>query len=103
MKGHAVALVFVFLGVSSGFAQTKTPFEGAWRISEEILPGAKAAKTVDPQSSVFIFTKGYYTEVFVMRGQSRPQGPPAKDPQHLTDAEKIARFEQWRPFARTRA
>ena len=29
---------------------------------------------------------------------NRPEFPAAKDPAKLTDAEKIARFEQWNPF-----
>jgi hypothetical protein len=28
----------------------------------------------------------------------RPRFAPAKDPNKLTDAEKVARFEQWSPF-----
>ena len=98
MKRSALTIGFCLLAASASFAQTKTPFEGVWRISEEILPGTNAATTIDPQSSLIIFTRGYYTEVFVMRGQARASVPP-KDPQHLTDAEKIARYEQWRPFA----
>ena len=99
MKRSALTIGFCLLAASASFAQTKTPFEGVWRISEEILPGTNTATTIDPQSSLIIFTRGYYTEVFVMRGQPRAPGPPPKDPQNLTDAEKIARYEQWRPFA----
>jgi len=98
MKQSVLAFGFCLLAASASLAQTKMPFEGVWRISEEIMPGANAATTIDPQSSLIIFTRGYYTEVFVMRGQPRAQVP-LKDPQHLTDAEKIARYEQWRPFA----
>jgi len=99
MKRRALTIGLVLLAASASFAQTKTPFEGVWRMSEEILPGANAATTLDPQSSLIIFTRGYYTEVFVMRGQPRVPAPAPRDPQNLTDAEKIARYEQWRPFA----
>jgi hypothetical protein len=37
--------------------------------------------------------------MFVIRGQPRPPVASAKDPQNLTDSEKIARYAQWRPFA----
>jgi hypothetical protein len=46
-----------------------------------------------------IFTKGYYSQLFLRGTGPRPAVEPAKDPQKLTDAEKIARFEQWRPFS----
>jgi hypothetical protein len=30
--------------------------------------------------------------------EPRPQFAPEKDPNKLTDAEKLARYEQWKPF-----
>jgi hypothetical protein len=47
---------------------------------------------------LIIFTRGYYSEVYVTGGQPRAIVAPAKDPQKLTDAEKIALYEQWKPF-----
>ena len=71
MKRSALTIGFCLLAASASFAQTKTPFEGVWRISEEILPRTNAATTIDPQSSLIIFTRGYYTEVFVIKGHPR--------------------------------
>jgi hypothetical protein len=45
-----------------------------------------------------IFTKGYYSLLAVRGEQPRAAFAPAKDPGNLTDAEKIARYEQWNPF-----
>jgi len=47
---------------------------------------------------LFIFTKGYYSSLAVRARQPRPAVAPAKDPGNLTDAEKIARYEQWSQF-----
>jgi hypothetical protein len=53
----------------------------------------------NPQPGLLIFTKGHYSVVIVIAEKPRATVAPAKDPQNLTDAEKIARYEQWRPFA----
>lgn len=82
--------------------QTKTPVEGVWRVAEVVLPGAtpaeKGATITNPQPSLIIFTRRHYSQLTVRGQQPRAAVAPAKDPQKLTDAEKIARFEEWRPF-----
>ena len=93
MKRYALSLIFCLLIASAAFAQTKPSLEGAWKITEWVEKG----KTYSNLPGLFIFTKGYYSTVFVMSEQ-RPAVPRAKDPQNLTDADKIARFEQWRSF-----
>ncbi len=104
MKPYALSIVFCVLAASAAFAQTKTPIEGVWKIAEVIVPGGNpAAKGVtitntNPQPSLIIFTRGYYSVVNVMEPQPRAAVAPAKDPQNLTDSEKIARYEQWEPF-----
>jgi hypothetical protein len=75
-----------------------------WKIAELIIPGSlPGANGVDIRQgnrppNLLIFTKGYYSELIEMGTASRPAVAPPTDPQHLTDAEKIARYEQWRPF-----
>lgn len=104
MKRYALSIIFCALATSGAFAQTKLPVEGVWRVAERITPGTHPqAKGVtvtnrDPAPSLIIFTRGYYSEVYVTGGQPRTGFAPAKDPQNLTDAEKIARYEQWKPF-----
>jgi len=73
--------------------------EGVWRITEIVTTGANAATNASPQPSLVIFTRGHYSYVNVNGTQPRPTYAPAKDPAKLTDAEKIARFEQWNRFA----
>jgi len=100
MKRYALSLVFCVLGASAAFAQTKSPVEGVWKVAEVVVPGgnpdAKATPTTNP--GLLIFTKGYYSAMGVEGRQPRAAVGPAKDPKNLTDAEKIARYEQWRPF-----
>ena len=82
--------------------QTKSPVEGVWRITEVVMPGAtpaeKGTTITNPQPSLIIFTRGHYSQLVVRGQEPRAAVAPAKDPQNLTDAEKIARFEEWGPL-----
>jgi hypothetical protein len=103
MKRYALPIIFFLLTANAALAQTKTPVEGVWKIAERIVPGTNPrAKGVtitykDPPSLI-IFTRGYYSQVYLGEEEPRAAIPRAKDPQNLTDAEKIARYEQWRPL-----
>jgi hypothetical protein len=104
MKRYAFSIVFCVLSASGAFAQTKSPIEGVWKVSEVIVATGDAAakgtgmKVSNPQPGLLIFTRGYYSGMAVTAAQPRAVVAPAKDPQNLTDAEKIARFQQWGPF-----
>jgi Lipocalin-like domain len=82
--------------------QKKTQLEGVWKVTEVVPPASnpneKPTPLTSPQPGLLIFTKGYYSGMSVMGNQPRTAAAPAKDPQNLTDAEKIARYDQWRPF-----
>jgi hypothetical protein len=101
MKRLTLSIVFCVLFASAAFAQTKSPIEGVWKIAEVVVPSRNPAEkgtTIsDPQPSLYIFTRGYYSQLLV-QGEPRTAVAPAKDPQNLTDAEKIARYEEWRRF-----
>lgn len=83
--------------------QKKATVEGVWKVAEVVTPGAtpaeKATTVTSPQPGLLIFTKGYYSSTLVTGGQARPAVEPPKDTRNLTDAEKLARYEQWRAFA----
>lgn len=103
MKRYALSIIFFLLTASVAFAQTKTPVEGVWKIAERIVPGthplAKGVTITNTNPpSLIIFTRGYYSQVYLGSAESRAPVARAKDPQNLTDAEKIVRFEQWRPL-----
>jgi hypothetical protein len=74
------------------------PLQGVWKIVEAATTGANASTNSNPQANLLIFTKGHYSFLMVHGAQPRPQFAPAKDPNELTDAEKVARYEQWSPF-----
>jgi hypothetical protein len=102
MKRYALTLVLSVLYASAAFAQTKSPVEGVWKVAEVILassdPAEKPKPIRSPQPGLLIFTKGYYSFVAVMGENPRAEAE-AKDRQNLTDAEKLAFYEQWRAFA----
>lgn len=82
--------------------QKKTQLEGVWKVAEVVPPASnpneKPTSITSPQPGLLIFTKGHYSSIAVTGNQPRTAAAPAKDPQNLTDAEKIARYDQWRPF-----
>jgi hypothetical protein len=79
----------------------KTQVEGVWKVAEVVAPPSnpneKGTSMTSPQPGLLIFTKGYYSGIAVTADQPRT-GASAKDPRNPTDAEKIARYEEWRPF-----
>jgi hypothetical protein len=80
-------------------ARTATPsVEGVWKIVEIVTTGANAATNSNPQPSLIILMGGYYSYISVNGTNPRAKFDPAKDPNKLTDVEKIARYEQWNPF-----
>jgi len=92
------------LCASTLLAQSKPRLDGVWKISEVVVTFANTAgkdstiTVTSPQPGLIIFTKGYYSIMAVRSGQPRAAVDPPKDPNNLTDAEKIARFTQWRTF-----
>jgi hypothetical protein len=100
-----VSMLFLNLvpvGNSAGQDQKKSQLEGVWKVAEVVPPASnaneKATPITNPQPGLIIFTKGYYSGMAVTANQPRTAAAPAKDPSNLTDAEKIAEHEQWRPF-----
>jgi|RhiMetdeSRZDD1v2_1073273.scaffolds.fasta_scaffold81270_3 hypothetical protein len=95
-------LNLVGVGRSASQDQKKTQLEGVWKVVEVVPPASnpneKATSITSPQPGLLIFTKGYYSGMAVTANQPRTEAAPAKDPGNLTDAEKIARYEQWAPF-----
>jgi hypothetical protein len=100
LVGNALLL----LTVATPGAQKPLSIEGVWKIAERTVPGGNArangvAQTQNsPRPNLLIFTKGYYSELIEMGVSPRPQVAPPANPQRVTDAEKIAFYDQWRPF-----
>lgn len=90
------------IGNSTLQEQKKTQLEGVWKVAEVVAPASNPAEQgttiTTPQPGLLIFTKGYYSGLAVTGREARAAFAPPKDPQNLTDAEKIARYDQWRLF-----
>jgi hypothetical protein len=98
------ALAAFLLNENAAFAQTKNKFEGAWKIVEVILPVTNptgkdsTTRVSNPQPSLIIFTRGYYSIAAIRGAQPRAAIAPPKDSLNLTDDEKIARYAEWNTF-----
>ena len=92
----------VAVGNAGGQDQKKNQLEGVWKVTEVVVPTSNPAEKgttiTSPQPGLLIFTRGYYSGMAVTSDKPRAAFAPAKDPHNLTDAEKIARYEQWNSF-----
>ena len=68
MKVFVLSLLIAVLSVSA-FAQSKSGVEGVWQLTEITMPGITMKVT---QPSVYIFTKKYYSKVYVGSDKPRP-------------------------------
>ena len=92
------------LTATNAAAQAAPSIEGVWKVAQRITPagnvraGGGAVTQNHPAPSVLLFTKRYYSEILEMGGQPRAAVPPPANPRQLTNTEKIAWYNQWRPF-----
>ena len=94
MRRYTLSIALCVMSASAAFAQTKSPVEGVWKITEWV----EAGKTnTDPQPAIFIFTKGYYSVAMLM-GPPRTDSIPSNMGREPSDVEKIGLFEQWKWF-----
>ena len=94
MKRYALCIALCVLSASAAFAQTKSPVEGVWKMTEWIESGNT---NTNPQPTLIIFTKGYYSVAMLM-GPPRTDSIPNNMGREVTDAEKIGLYEQWKWF-----
>ena len=91
--------LFVLLpGVSIAQPGAASPIDGAWKITEIVTTGANAATNASPQPSLIIFARGHYSWLHIGSATPRKQRAAAATPGRLTDAEKIAAYEERNPF-----
>ena len=107
MRSLLAFLISVLVVGTTVVAQPTTSIVGVWKISQRITPagnprtGGVAVTQDNPRPNILIFTRQYYSEIIEMGGQPRPaaaSGSSTANPRALTDAEKIALYDQWRPF-----
>ena len=98
MMSRAVVFALVLFASVAAYAQSSSsPIDGVWRISEVVATGANAGTIANPQPSLVIFARGHYSWVSVTGTTPRKGSTPAA-PGKLTDAEKMARYEEWAPL-----
>lgn len=88
-------LAFLPQTISAQRALTARYFEGVWRVSKVVSAGVS---DTTPQPALAIFSRGYYSVTRVTSNEPRRPSPPPANPAQLTDAEKIARYDEWAPF-----
>jgi hypothetical protein len=96
-------LAALALGVagSAAFADARSTaksFEGVWRITKVVRTGANAGTDSYPQPGLEIFYRGYFSIIRDANSAPRTPSPVPADPTRLTDAEKVARYDEWAPF-----
>jgi hypothetical protein len=75
---------------------TAKSFEGVWKVTKVVSPDGVV--NANPQPGFSIFSRGYYSLVRDSGSGPRPQAPAPKDPAQLTDAEKLALYQEWTNF-----
>ena len=81
--------------------QSKASIQGVWRTQDALFTGGNNPRTIKSHPpDIYIFTARHFSTMGVRtpNGEPRPTFEPAKVPGKLTDAEKLARYEQWAPF-----
>ena len=94
MTLFSLSLTFCLLLASNHLAQTNSPVEGVWRVTEWTENGKT---NTNPQPGLIIFTKGYYSVAMLM-GEPRTDSIPSNMGREVPDAEKIGLYEQWKWF-----
>ena len=79
-------------------APTAKSFEGVWKVTKVVKTGPNAGTNTHLQASLAIYSCGYFSIVRDDSLEPRKPAPAAKDPKKLTDAEKVAFYDEWAPF-----
>ena len=71
--------------------------DGVWKITSVTVTGANPMSNASPEASLYIFSHGHYVYVADTSRTPRTAASPAKDPANPTDAEKLAKYQEWGP------
>jgi hypothetical protein len=84
------------LAPAAAFAQAAS-IEGVWKLTRIERTGANPLTLANPQPGYTIYSHGYYATVTDNSTTPRKASPPPKDPNNPSDADKLARFDEWAP------
>ena len=85
------------VGFSQGKPAAAPSIEGVWRKSSEVTTGANPTSNMKIPASLVIYTKNHFSLVEINSPRQLPAPAPPKVAGKLTDAEKIAQYEDWQP------
>jgi hypothetical protein len=94
--GLALAAVSLAAPQAALAAGKAASIDGVWKVTDVTVTGANPMTNSSPQTSFYIFTHGHYAYLADTSITPRTAAP-IKDPANLTDAEKIAKFQEWSP------
>jgi hypothetical protein len=102
LTGRAIAAGLAFAVVSSvaphsALAAGKAAsIDGVWTTTSVVATGDRPMSNPSPQPSLYIFSHGHY--VYVSDTSATPRADaPVKDRAKPTDAEKLAKYQEWSP------
>lgn len=103
MRLRTLALTFaaavgLITAIASLPAHAADSVVGVWKVAEVVTTGAGQETIKTPQPGLLFLTKSHYSISRIMSAGQRAKFAAPKNADALTDAEKIARFEQWGPF-----
>jgi hypothetical protein len=88
----ALISLITFSTVLAAQTAPRRPPEGVWKVVEIVGTGADASKNANPQPSLFIFTRNYYSMMLVPGTQPRSL---FKDTEEPTNQEKTLAFDSF--------
>ena len=88
----------LFPAVSIAQQGATSPIDGVWKIAEVTVTGSNPSTNSSPQPSLVIFARGHYSWIQVQGTTARKARPAAATPGTLTDAEKVAAYDEWAPL-----
>jgi hypothetical protein len=95
----AAVLLSAATGAAAADAKAKAPsIDGVWKVAHVEITGANPLTVAKPLASLYIFSRGHYALVQETGDTPRTASPALKTPGKPTDAEKLARYEEWAPF-----
>lgn len=100
MRAFLIAVAVIGIVASAenvGLGQGKPSIQGVWRTTSVVTTGANPTTDTDIPASLLIFTRNHYSVVEMNNARQFPSPAPPKVAGKLTDAEKLARYEDWLP------
>jgi hypothetical protein len=88
----------ICLSAASAAAQpSANSVEGVWKVTSAVATGANPVTNTSPQPSLYIFARGHYANV-ADNGRAARTAVTFADPAKPTDAEKLAKYDEWAPI-----